>query len=70
MLFNFMPDIRKAIYITNAIEHLNNVLLLSLRREDLDARFPRLLDALLGAVENDALTHESTTKNLPPLPSE
>lgn len=39
--------------------------LLSLRREDLDARFPGLLDVLLGAVKNDALTQESTTKNLP-----
>ncbi len=43
--------------------------LLSLRREDLDARFPGLLDALLGAVKNDALTQESTTKNLPQLSS-
>jgi len=40
--------------------------LLSLRREDLDARFPGLLDVLLGAVNNDALTKESTAKNLPP----
>lgn len=40
--------------------------LLSLRREDLNARFPGLLDVLLGAVENDALTQESTAKNLPP----
>lgn len=39
--------------------------LLSLRRDDLDARFPGLLDSLLGAVLNDALTQESTTKNLP-----
>ncbi|ELY2764643.1 ArsR/SmtB family transcription factor [Cronobacter malonaticus] len=39
--------------------------LLSLRREDLDARFPGLLDALLGAVERDGLTHETTTSNLP-----
>lgn len=39
--------------------------LLSLRREDLNARFPGLLDVLLGAVENDALTQESTAKNLP-----
>ncbi|MHA0914351.1 ArsR/SmtB family transcription factor [Kosakonia cowanii] len=43
--------------------------LLSLRREDLDARFPGLLDVLLGAVNNDALTKESTTKNLPQPPS-
>ncbi len=28
--------------------------LLSLRREDLDARFPGLLDALIGAVRTDA----------------
>ncbi|MGD8106394.1 ArsR/SmtB family transcription factor [Pantoea sp. FN0302] len=41
--------------------------LLSLRREDLDARFPGLLDVLLGAVENDALTQQSTTRHLPPL---
>lgn len=40
--------------------------LLSLRREDLDTRFPGLLEALLGAVENDALTLDATTKNLPP----
>ncbi|OZI34161.1 transcriptional regulator [Bordetella genomosp. 10] len=39
--------------------------LLSLRREDLEARFPGLLDALLGAVQNDALTREATAKNLP-----
>lgn len=39
--------------------------LLSLRRDDLDARFPGLLDALLGAVQNDALTQEATAKNLP-----
>ncbi|KLD74853.1 helix-turn-helix transcriptional regulator [Xanthomonas hyacinthi] len=39
--------------------------LLSLRREDLDARFPGLLDSLLGAVQNDALTQEATSKNLP-----
>lgn len=39
--------------------------LLSLRREDLDARFPGLLDSLLGAVQNDALTQETTAKNLP-----
>lgn len=39
--------------------------LLSLRREDLDARFPGLLDALLQAVQNDAVTVESTAKNLP-----
>lgn len=39
--------------------------LLSLRREDLDNRFPGLLKALLGAVENDVLTQEATTKNLP-----
>ena len=43
--------------------------LLSLRREDLDARFPGLLDVLLGAVNNDVLTKESTTKNLPQPPS-
>jgi DNA-binding transcriptional ArsR family regulator len=40
--------------------------LLSLRREDLEARFPGLLDALLGAVQNDPLTQEATSKNLPP----
>lgn len=39
--------------------------LLSLRREDLEARFPGLLDSLLGAVHNDALTQEATAKNLP-----
>ncbi|QCR38047.1 helix-turn-helix transcriptional regulator [Nissabacter sp. SGAir0207] len=40
--------------------------LLSLRREDLDARFPGLLDALLNAVQEDALTQAVTTQNLPP----
>ncbi|PWC13905.1 ArsR/SmtB family transcription factor [Brenneria corticis] len=40
--------------------------LLSLRREDLDARFPGLLDALLGAVEYDPATAEATAKNPPP----
>ena len=39
--------------------------LLSLRREDLDARFPGLLDALLSAVRGDALTQEATSANLP-----
>lgn len=39
--------------------------LLSLRREDLDARFPGLLDSLLGAVRHDGLTRETTAKNLP-----
>lgn len=38
--------------------------LLSLRREDLDARFPGLLDALLYAVENDSVTLESTACHL------
>lgn len=39
--------------------------LLSLRREDLDVRFPGLLDSLLLAVHDDPLTAEATTKNLP-----
>lgn len=34
--------------------------LLSLRREDIDARFPGLLAVLLSAVENDVTTDEST----------
>lgn len=34
--------------------------LLSLRRDDLEARFPGLLDSLVNAMEDDALT-ESTT---------
>ncbi|MDR2333875.1 MAG: ArsR family transcriptional regulator [Burkholderiaceae bacterium] len=34
--------------------------LLSLRREDLDARFPGLLDALLSATRSDALTRATT----------
>ncbi|KAB7897129.1 helix-turn-helix domain-containing protein [Rouxiella sp. S1S-2] len=39
--------------------------LLSLRREDLDARFPGLLDSLLHAVENDSITLASTARHLP-----
>lgn len=39
--------------------------LLSLRRDDLDARFPGLLDSLLGAVQNDSLTKKATSRNLP-----
>ncbi len=39
--------------------------LLSLRRDDLDARFPGLLDSLLRAVQDDPLTTETTAKNLP-----
>ncbi|CNB92560.1 ArsR family transcriptional regulator [Yersinia frederiksenii] len=39
--------------------------LLSLRRDDIDARFPGLLDVLLNAVENDSTTDESTAKHLP-----
>ncbi len=38
--------------------------LLSLRREDLDARFPGLLDSLLHAVENDSITLQSTARHL------
>ena len=38
--------------------------LLSLRREDLDDRFPDLLDALLGAVESDPITDETTAQHL------
>ncbi len=34
--------------------------LLSLRREDLDARFPGLLDSLLQAIHNDSVTAETT----------
>ncbi|MCG8157556.1 helix-turn-helix transcriptional regulator [Brenneria goodwinii] len=39
--------------------------LLSLRRDDLDARFPGLLDSLLNAVQQDPITEESTSRNLP-----
>ncbi|CAM3725284.1 helix-turn-helix transcriptional regulator [Rahnella bruchi] len=38
--------------------------LLSLRREDLDARFPGLLDSLLSAIESDDITLESTQKHI------
>jgi|GEM_PF-47302 len=38
--------------------------LLSLRREDLDDRFPDLLDSLLGALENDPITDETTAQHL------
>ncbi|WP_114191704.1 ArsR/SmtB family transcription factor [Edaphovirga cremea] len=39
--------------------------LLSLRRDDIDARFPGLLEVLLNAVENDTTTSEATAKHLP-----
>ncbi|KAA8998840.1 helix-turn-helix transcriptional regulator [Affinibrenneria salicis] len=43
--------------------------LLSLRRDDLNARFPGLLDSLLGALENDAVTAQTTARHLlNPLP--
>lgn len=38
--------------------------LLSLRRDDLDARFPGLLDSLLEALENDSITKETTAQHL------
>ena len=38
--------------------------LLSLRREDLDARFPGLLDSLLHAAENDHITRQATSQHL------
>lgn len=38
--------------------------LLSLRREDLDTRFPGLLDSLLGALQNDPVTEETTAQHL------
>ncbi|WP_263139874.1 helix-turn-helix transcriptional regulator [Pseudomonas sp. RIT-PI-AD] len=38
--------------------------LLSLRREDLDRRFPGLLDSLLGALENDPVTDQTTAQHL------
>ena len=38
--------------------------LLSLRREDLDARFPGVLDALLGAMESDRATQEAVARLL------
>ena len=34
--------------------------LLSLRRDDLEARFPGLLDSLVNAMEDDALTEATT----------
>lgn len=34
--------------------------MLSLRTEDLDARFPGLLNALFAAMEQDTLTHQMT----------
>ena len=42
--------------------------LLSLRREDLDARFPGLLDALLQALAEDPLTEQATAAHLKPCP--
>lgn len=38
--------------------------LLSLRHEDLNARFPGLLDSLLGAFNNDPVTDETTAQHL------
>lgn len=38
--------------------------LLSLRRADLDRRFPGLLDAVLATLENDAETHAAVRANL------
>ncbi|MBO9680918.1 MAG: helix-turn-helix transcriptional regulator [Acidovorax sp.] len=38
--------------------------LLSLRREDLDARFPGMLDAVLSAVQHDPATQEATSRHL------
>lgn len=35
---------------------------LSLRREDLDARFPGLLDCILGPLYNDPLTRQSLSE--------
>lgn len=39
--------------------------LLSLRREDLESRFPGLLAALLSAVTKDEVTRATTEKSLP-----
>jgi DNA-binding transcriptional ArsR family regulator len=39
--------------------------LLSLRRDDLDARFPGLLDALLVAIHDDAITADTVAQHLP-----
>src|SRR5471030_1153711 len=38
--------------------------LLSLRREDIDARSPGLLDSLLNAIESDASTLEATVRHI------
>ncbi len=38
--------------------------LLSLRRDDLDARFPGLLDSLLSAIESDGITLEATQRHI------
>lgn len=38
--------------------------LLSLRQEDLEERFPGLLVSLLGALENDPVTEETTAMHL------
>lgn len=38
--------------------------LLSLRRDDLNERFPGLLDSLHGALENDPVTKETTAQHL------
>lgn len=38
--------------------------LLSLRRDDLEARFPGLLHSLLGALEHDPVTEATTAQHL------
>lgn len=38
--------------------------LLSLRREDIDARFPGLLDSLLAAIQSDNITFDTVCKHL------
>lgn len=44
---------------------LGRVNLLSLRKEDLDERFPGLLDALLDTVQNDSVTVGAISRYLP-----
>ena len=50
--------------------HVGREYKLSLRREDLDARFPGLLDAILEPLDNDPLTEQSIAQYRQIVPSD